>query len=199
MIALLTGKLQRKAPDHLIIDVSGVGYLVHVPQSTYGILPEPESELTLHIHTHVREDALMLFGFLTEAEKSLFLLLLGVSGIGPKLALTILSSVPFAEFVRAVSSADHVRLCAIPGIGKKTAGHIVLELKDKIGHFAMPPALDTHHTPEIAHQEDVATALVSLGYKKGQAEDAIRKVHRNRSGLGVEELLREALLYLAKR
>jgi holliday junction DNA helicase RuvA len=199
MIALLTGRLKRKAPDHLIIDVAGVGYLVQVPLSTYNSLPELEEELTLQIHTHVREDALLLFGFLTEAEKNMFQLLMGVSGIGPKLALTILSSVPFSEFIRAVSSSDHARLYAIPGIGKKTAGHIVLELKDKISQFSEYVAHDKQALPKIDHLEDAVSALISLGYKKGQAEDAIRKAHSKRTGLRVEELIREALIYLANR
>ena len=138
MIAFLSGKLRRKATDHLIVDVNGVGYQVHIPFSTYCTIPETGEEVSLHIHTHVREDSLSLFGFLTQQEKEMFLLLMGVSGIGPKLALAVLSSIPVKDLCSAIHSSDDSRLCAIPGIGKKTAARMVLELTDKIKQMVLP-------------------------------------------------------------
>src|SRR5512147_367098 len=139
MIASISGKLRRKGTDYLVVDVSGVGYQVHVPLSTYCGIPEQGDDVSLHIHTHLREDSLALFGFLTEAEKDMFLLLMGVSGIGPKLALTILSSLSVADLSCAIGASDDARLCAVPGIGKKTAARMVLELRDRVKRLA--PAL----------------------------------------------------------
>jgi holliday junction DNA helicase RuvA len=198
MIASITGKLRRKATDYLIIDVAGVGYQVQVPLSTYYGIPDDGEEVSLHIHTLLREDSLSLFGFLTQEEKDMFLLLMGVSGIGPKLALAILSSLPVADLSRAIQAADDSTLRAIPGIGKKTAARMVLELKDKI----------TLTTPTIAaatsavlsdDSEDVISALVNLGYKKPQAAEAVRKVRHGRPDLTIEELIKEALSVLMKK
>src|SRR5512146_3548070 len=135
MIASLSGKLRRKGTDYLVVDVSGVGYQVHVPLSTYCGIPEQGDNISLHIHTHLREDSLSLFGFLTESEKDMFLLLMGVSGIGPKLALAVLSSLSVADLSCAIGASDDAKLCAVPGIGKKTAARMVLELKDKMVHL----------------------------------------------------------------
>jgi Holliday junction DNA helicase RuvA len=174
MIGRLTGRLATKAPDQILLDVSGVGYLVHIPLSTFYELPEVEKPASLWIHTHVREDALSLFGFLTERERSLFLLLLGVAGIGPKVALTVLSGIPPSELVAALRNQDVRRLVAVPGVGKKTAERMVLELSEKVAAFAeeAPP-----ETRAVA-AEDVISALVNLGYRKADAERAVEGVAR---------------------
>ncbi len=198
MIASITGRLRRKATDYLIIDVAGVGYQVHVPLSTYTGIPDEGEEVSLHIHTLLREDSLSLFGFLTQEEKDMFLLLMGVSGIGPKLALAILSSLAVAELSRALQAADDSTLRAIPGVGKKTAARMVLELKDKIA-LMMPMIAAPTSAVLSDHSEDVISALVNLGYKKPQAEEAVRKVRNGHPGLTIEELIREALAVLMKR
>jgi len=200
MIAWLSGRLMHKATDYLIIDVSGVGYQIAVPLSTYCGIPDDGEDVSLHIHTHVREDSLSLFGFLTEAEKDMFLLLLGVSGIGPKLALAILSSLSVLDLSRAIQASDASRLCTIPGIGKKTAARMVLELKDKM-KLIMPahPAPSSGSAVASDDIEDAISALVNLGYKRPQAEEAVRRIRHARPHLGVEELIREALQMLMKR
>jgi holliday junction DNA helicase RuvA len=200
MIASISGKLRRKGTDYLIVDVSGVGYQVHVPLSTYCCIPEKGDDVSLHIHTHLREDSLSLFGFLTEAEKDMFLLLMGVSGIGPKLALAILSSLSVEDLSCAIRTSDDAKLCAISGIGKKTAARMVLELKDKIKLQA--PSLTASLSATAAGSDDVAdviSALVGLGYKKPQAEETVRKIKDKRPGLAIEGLIREALSVLMKR
>src|SRR5438876_7888935 len=136
MIGRLTGRLAEKSPDLVVLDVGGVGYLVHIPLSTFYELPEAESPASLWIHTHVREDTLALYGFLTERERSLFLLLLGVAGIGPRVALTVLSGIPPAALAAALRNQDVRRLVAIPGVGKKTAERMVLELAETAQAFA---------------------------------------------------------------
>ena len=199
MIASLTGILRRKATDYLVVDVSGVGYRVQAPLSTYYNMPDAGEEVTLHIHTHVREDALSLFGFLTEAEKDMFLVLLGVSGIGPRLALAILSSLTVVDISSAIQTSDDSKLCTIPGIGRKTAARMLLELKDKIKFLPSTGPAQDRATTGPDHIEDALSALVNLGYKKPLAEEAVRKVRQGRSGLAVEELIREALNALMKR
>jgi holliday junction DNA helicase RuvA len=200
MIASISGKLRRKGTDYLVVDVSGVGYQVQVPLSTYCGIPEQGDDVSLHIHTHLREDSLSLFGFLTEAEKDMFLLLMGVSGIGPKLALTVLSSLSVADLSCAIGASDDARLCAVPGIGKKTAARMVLELKDKMAHLVPSMTASSSASapgPDIAR--DVISALVGLGYKKPQAEETVRRIRDRRLGLTIEELIREALSDLMKR
>jgi Holliday junction DNA helicase RuvA len=174
MIGRLTGRLATKTPDQILLDVAGVGYLVHIPLSTFYELPEVEKPASLWIHTHVREDALSLFGFLTERERSLFLLLLGVAGIGPKVALTVLSGIPPSELVAALRKQDVRRLVAVPGVGKKTAERMVLELSEKVAAFAeeAPP-----ETTAVA-AEDVVSALVNLGYRRAEAERAVDGIAR---------------------
>ena len=198
MIALLTGRLRRKAVDHLIIDVSGVGYQVQTPLSTYYKLPEIGEEVTLHIHTYVREDALSLYGFLGEQEKGLFLLLMGVSGIGPRLALGMLSSLSVADIAAAIQTSDDSKLCTIPGIGKKTAARLVLELKDKTKLLPIVAMPSDRRVTATDHREDVLWALVNLGYKKQQAEEALKKVVHVQPGLTIEALIREALSVLLR-
>ncbi len=198
MIALLTGRLRRKAIDHLVIDVLGVGYQVQTPLSTYELLPGIGEEVTLHIHTHVREDSLALFGFLAEAEKDMFLLLMGVSGIGPRLALAVLSSLSVSDIAHAIQSADDSKLCTIPGIGKKTAARMVLELKDKIN--LLPSAIVPSRQADVRADdiEDAVSALVNLGYKKPLAEEVLKRVRQERTGLSIEALIREGLSVLMK-
>jgi Holliday junction DNA helicase RuvA len=200
MIAWLSGRLRHKSVDHLIIDVGGVGYQVAVPLSTYNGIPDDGEDVSLHIYTHLREDSLSLFGFLTEAEKNMFMLLLGVSGIGPKLALAILSSLPVQDLSRAILASDESRLFSIPGIGKKTAARMLLELKDKM-KLIMPmiPAPLPEEAAVSDDLEDVISALVNLGYKKPQAEETVRKVRHVHPGLAVKDQIREALSMLMKR
>jgi Holliday junction DNA helicase RuvA len=200
MIASLSGKLRRKGPDYLVVDVCGVGYQVHVPLSTYCGVPEPGEDVSLHIHTHLREDSLALFGFLTVEEKDMFLLLMGVSGIGPKLALAVLSSLSVTDLSCALRSSDESRLCAIPGIGKKTAARMVLELKDKMRQLLPAVATGAARADNgEGDARDVVSALVNLGYKNQQAEEAVNKIRQEWPELPVEGLIREALSRLLNR
>jgi Holliday junction DNA helicase RuvA len=190
MIGRLTGRLASKAPDHVLLEVGGVGYLVHIPLSTFYDLPEQESPTSLWIHTHVREDALALFGFLTEREKALFLLLLGVTGIGPRVALTVLSGMPPAELVEALRRKDARKLVAVPGVGKKTADRMVLELGDKVANLA--PETPAGETAAVA-ADDVVSALVNLGYRRSEAERAVDAISRIGPPKDFGEFLKEAL------
>lgn len=174
MIALLRGVLLEKHPNQAIVETAGVGYDVMIPVSTYTHLPEPGAEVRLRIHTHVREDALALYGFLTQDEKGLFEKLIGVSGIGPKLAITILSGLPAPDLIRAIGRGEVERLVRIPGIGKKTAERMVLELRDKL------PAISGEEPAAAvmalsALEQDVLSALLNLGCARPQAETAVRK------------------------
>ena len=199
MIASLTGKLRRKANDYLVIDVSGVKYQVQVPLSTYYVLPEVGGEVSLSIHTHVREDALSLFGFLTEAEKEMFLLVLGVSGIGPKLALSVLSCLSVDDLCSAICSSDDSKLCTISGIGKKTAARMVLELKDKIKLLTLDRQKKGTMPAAADDVEDAVFALVNLGYKKPHAEEVLKKIKQRKPDAAIEDLIREALSVLMKK
>ena len=190
MIGRLTGRLASKTPDQILLDVSGVGYLIHIPLSTFYELPEQESPASLWIHTHVREDALALYGFLTERERSLFLLLLGVTGIGPRVALTVLSGIPPTELVDALRRQDVRRLVAIPGVGKKTAERMVLELADKAANL---PGAAPGKTPAAVASDDVLSALVNLGYRKAEAERAVDAVARTSAPADFSAFLKEAL------
>lgn len=199
MIAFLTGRLRRKANDYLVVDVAGVGYQVLVPLSTYCCIPEIGDEVSLHIHTYVREDALLLFGFAEESEKEMFLLLMGVSGIGPKLALSVLSSLPVDDLCSAICSSDDSKLCTISGIGKKTAARMVLELKDKIKLLTMDRPEKGAISGVADDVEDAISALVNLGYKKPLAEDVLKKIKLRKPGAAIEVLIREALSILMKK
>ncbi|MFY9551997.1 MAG: Holliday junction branch migration protein RuvA [Thermoanaerobaculia bacterium] len=190
MIGRLTGRLASKAPDHVLLDVGGVGYLVHIPLSTFYELPEQESPASLWVHTHVREDALALYGFLTERERALFLLLLGVAGIGPRVALTVLSGMPPSELVEALRSQDVRRLVAIPGVGKKTAERMVLELAEKAANL---PGETPAKTASAVAADDVVSALVNLGYRKNEAERAVDASARAGAPKEFGEFLKEAL------
>jgi len=195
MIAHLRGTILEKHPNQVILDAGGVGYDVHIPVSTFTALGDPGATVTLRIYTHVREDALVLFGFLTADEKTIFEKLISVSGIGPKLAITVLSGLATPDLVAAVRAGDVARLVRIPGIGRKTAERIVLELKDKIaamsageGKSAIPSA-----PPVSALDQDVLSALVNLGCSASAAEEAIRTAHEKNIEDRFEPLFRAAL------
>lgn len=199
MIALLNGKLARKSPDAIILDVNGVGYRVQIPFSTYFELPEEGGAVSLNIYTHVKEDAIQLFGFRTTVEKDFFQLLISVSGIGPKMARDILSNIQADELARAIVQGDLARLSAIPGIGRKTAERLVLELREKVRKMELvasaKEATPSEAPPEVA--DDVASALVNLGYK----EVTVRKVLAEMTiepGVSTEAVLRRALKVLMK-
>ena len=194
MIAHLRGNLIAKHPNQAIVECAGVGYDVVITVPTFSDLPEPGSPVALFIHTHVREDQLALFGFLRAEEKRLFEKLLIVSGIGPKLAVTILSGMPATDMVGAIRSGDIARLTKIPGIGKKTAERMVLELRDKLEEFtAAPPAPQA--TPV---EEDVISALMNLGYQRPAAERALNVAARHVTSGGFDALFRESLAVLSK-
>ena len=173
MIAVLRGVLLEKHPNQAIVETGGVGYDVTIPVSTYTHLPDAGAEVRLRIHTHVREDALALYGFLTQDEKALFEKLIGVSGIGPKLAVTILSGLAAPELIQAIGRGEVERLVRIPGIGKKTAERMVLELRDKLPVIAGEPPPAAASFSAIEH--DVLSALLNLGCARPQAESAVRK------------------------
>jgi holliday junction DNA helicase RuvA len=190
MIAHLRGTLLSKRPNQAIVDAHGVGYDVAISVPTFSEMPAAGAEVSLHIHTHVREDALSLYGFLRLSEKQLFEKLLTVSGIGPKLAITILSGMPADEMVGAIRGGDLARLTRIPGIGKKTAERMVLELRDKLP--ATTGAAETSAAMATPVEEDVVSALVNLGYQRVAAEKALQTV-RGKSSQSFELLFREAL------
>jgi Holliday junction DNA helicase RuvA len=195
MIAHLRGKLISKHPNQAIVEACGVGYDVTISVPTFSDLPPLGAEVALHIHTHVREDALALFGFLRGEEKELFERLIQVSGIGPKLAVTILSGMQAAEMVGAIRGGDVARLTRIPGIGKKTAERMVLELRDKLESFGAATAAP----PASPVEEDVLSALVNLGYQRAAAERAMAAASRAAGdGTSFDVLFREALNALSR-
>lgn len=201
MIALLNGQLASKSIDHVILDVGGVGYRVFIPLSTYYALPE-SGAVRLEIVTSVREDAFLLYGFLSGEEKALFCLLTGVSGIGPKLALNILSHAAPATLQAAITGGDVRQLSALPGIGKKTAERLILELKEKIGRLLPAPAGIAPRTsspaaPAVSACDDALSALVNLGYKEAQAKKAIEALDLPAEA-PVELILRHALKILMR-
>ena len=202
MIAHLRGKIFEKLPNRIVVDVNGVGYEVFVPLSTFYGLGDAGADLSLRIYTHVREDALVLYGFATPLEQELFERLIGVSGIGPKVALAVLSGIEPRDLMRAIERADLARLTAIPGVGKKTAERIVLELKDRLPKAslaAVSPGAAAPETPAV--RDDVLSALVNLGYHRPLAEkavDAAIKMLDAASDAGFERTLKTALRELAK-
>ena len=192
MIAQLNGRLAQKLPGEIVVDVAGVGYQVFIPFNVFYQLPEIGSDITLQIHTHLREDALQLFGFRDLGEKQVFLLLNGVTGIGPKLALNILSGIPADDLSRALKEGDQVRLVAIPGVGKKLAERMIVELKDK---FATLAPISTDAAKRDDRNQlilDAVSALINLGYKKPEAEKTVREVLKN-GDRSLESLLKETL------
>ncbi|MCS6951309.1 MAG: Holliday junction branch migration protein RuvA [Bryobacterales bacterium] len=195
MIASLRGRLLEKHPNQVIVEAGGVGYDVTIPISTYSALPAPGAEVQLRIHTHVREDAIALYGFLSLEEKALFERLIAVSGIGPRLAVTVLSGLPTAELIAAIRAGQVESLVRIPGVGKKTAERIVLELRDKLdwpgGPTSAPKAAPA---PALtALDQDVLSALVNLGCTRAAAEAAVRQAKAAGAPAEFEPLFRKAL------
>ncbi len=206
MIAHLSGKILFKEATSVIIDAGGVGYEVTIPLSTYYELGELESAISLRIYTHVREDTLQLFGFKSSRERELFLLLLSVSGIGPKLAITTLSGMSADEIIGAIRTENLVRLNSIPGIGKKTAERLIIELRDKINSLSAMSAEEEIASKSATGEslssnaifDDALAALVSLGYAKPIADKALRTASQEGTEMSVQKLLRRSLQLLSK-
>ena len=200
MIAALEGRLTEKHPSRIVVDVQGVGYEVHVPLSTFYELGEPGSDVSLRIHTHVREETLALFGFASTLELQLFERLISVNGIGPRLALTALSGIEPPELVRSVRQGDVARLTGIPGVGKKTAERMVVELRDNLPNIAsadtVPASLIKGEANDL--RGDVISALLNLGYHRQLAEKAINAALKGSDDLVFEDVLRQALRELAR-
>jgi len=194
MIAHLRGRLISKHPNQAIVEAAGVGYDVTITVPTFSDLPALGAEVALHIHTHVREDAIALFGFLRADEKQLFEKLITVSGIGPKLAITILSGMPTADMVGAIRSNDFARLTRIPGIGKKTAERMCVELRDKLDAFGAPQTA----APVSAIEEDVISALTNLGYQRAVAEKCVERAVASAGRENFDAIFRAALGALSK-
>jgi Holliday junction DNA helicase RuvA len=199
MIAFLRGRILEKQPNRIIVDVQGVGYELHVPLSTYYDIGDEGSEVSVRVYTHVREDALQLYGFLTDLERQVFERLIGISGIGPKLAIAVLSGLDSRELVSAVQRGDVARLVGIPGIGKKTAERIVLELRDRLSQLAVPvmatvPAV----SPADRLRGDLVSALQNLGYHRPQAEKAVESTLAALPDVTFEDALRRALRELMR-
>lgn len=197
MIAQLRGRLVRKAPQEAVVDVGGVGYRVTIPLSTFYRLAEVGSDVSLLTHTHVREDALALFGFLTPAEQALFERLIAVSGVGPKLAVSILSGIEAPDLVAALQTNDVARLTRIPGVGRKTAERLVLELKDKVQGL-QATAQEPSPGPATAGKDDLVSALVHLGYSRPEAQRGVERALEEGEGR-FEDLLRRSLRILSGR
>lgn len=197
MIAHLSGTLHEKHLQRLIVDVGGVGYDVVVPLSTMYAIGDPGSRVALRIYTHVREDALQLFGFATTLEQSLFERLISVSGIGPKVALSVLSGIEPAELTRAIRSSDLARLTRIPGVGKKTAERIVLELKDRLPDAGVAETAPSKPGDDV--RDDLLSALVNLGYQQSTVEKTVDKVLAAAEDRSFEPLLRATLKLLMAR
>ena len=200
MIGQLKGKLLHKKPNHVLVDVHGVGYEIMIPLTSFYELPEEGSDVALRIHTHVREDALALFGFCSQREKDFFLKLISISGIGPRLAIAILSGARVEELAQAIAEGSLTRLTAIPGVGRKTAERMVLELKSQITQFLLPEQAQAAAggIGSDGIQEDILSALVNLGYPRAGAEKALSTVLRSgESDRTFEGLLRRTLQQLA--
>ncbi len=191
MIARLRGQLFEKNPGQLVVDVQGVGYSVFVAMPTYSSVPDPGSEVALDIYTHVREDVIQLYGFSTRLERSIFERLTHISGIGPRLALTILSGSSVEDLVGSIKRGDLARLTSIPGVGKKTAERIVLELKDKLREFVVEEDRTDSET-------DVISAMENLGYNRGLIEAAIKRALDGAADPGFDELFKKTLQILTK-
>ena len=199
MIAFLRGQVLDKQPNRLIIDVQGVGYALHIPLSTYYNVGEPGTEVELRVYTHVREEALQLYGFLTTLEQEVFEHLIGVNGIGPKLALAVLSGMENAEFiVGCVQRGDVTQLTRIPGVGKKTAERIVLELKDRLTKLISASDLAVLSASETKLRDDLISALLNLGYHRPLAQKAVDVVVNKGSDVGFEEALKSTLQELSR-
>jgi Holliday junction DNA helicase RuvA len=199
MIAFLRGRVLSKKPNLIIVDVQGVGYQVHVPLSTYYDVGDEGSDVALRIYTHVREDALQLYGFLTTLEQQLFERLIGISGIGPKLAVAVLSGIEPGDLVSAVQRGDVARLTTIPGVGKKTSERIVLELKDRLAQLVVPAGVADSAAPSGGKlRDDVLSALQNLGYHRPLAERAVDSTLGSGTDATFEQALRAALRELMR-
>ena len=199
MIAHLRGRLLLKRPNQAVIETAGVGYDITISVPTFSDLPPEGAEVALFIHTHVREDAIALFGFLRPEEKQLFEKLISVSGIGPKLAVTVLSGMPFAAAITAIRDNDVAALTRIPGVGKKTAERMVLELRDRLEHFGVTAATPARTATQV--EEDVLSALVNLGYQRAAVEKTIGRAmqaRKNGDQIEFDPLFREVLGLLSK-
>jgi Holliday junction DNA helicase RuvA len=201
MIAYLSGTLLTKNPQSLVVDINGVGYQIFIPLSTFYQIPDEMEKVSLHVYTHVREDTLQLFGFQTEMEKEVFLLLISVSGIGPRVALNILSGMGFEELLSAIVRADSDRISSIPGVGKKTSQRITLELKEKASKLVGGIEVAIEQKVEIRDKEiyeDALSALINLGYPSKAAKRAIQIALDKDQEMNIEALLKEALRNLAQ-
>jgi Holliday junction DNA helicase RuvA len=201
MIARISGRLSEKSPTRIVVEVSGLGYELHIPLSTFDKLGAVGENVNVLTYLHVREDALQLFGFATAMEKQLFQDLLSVTGIGPKVAQSILSSCSVETFCRSILQNDPASLTTIPGIGKKTAERLVLELRDRLARWPSRPEMpdETSTTPKAetsSLQEESILALVSLGYARTSAQKAVEKVIQESGDLALEELIKRALRYM---
>lgn len=196
MIAKISGFLLEKSPTRVLIEVSGIGYEIHIPLSTFDKLGAIGEKTSLFTHLHVREDAMQLFGFATATEKQLFQHLLAVTGIGPKVAQSILSGSSVETFCRYIVQNEIAALTSIPGIGKKTAERLVLELRDRLARWLPDETAVTAISKTSAIQEETIMALVSLGYNRAAAEKAVEQVAREAGELPVEELIKRALRYI---
>jgi holliday junction DNA helicase RuvA len=201
LIAQLRGRVLRKEPQEVVVDVGGVGYRVTIPLSTFYRLGDPGADATLLTYTHVREDALALFGFLTAGEQTLFEKLIGVAGVGPKLAINILSGIEAPELVSALRTSDLARLTRIPGVGRKTAERLVLELKDKMPAVLAEAEAEAAAPPSVpgSSKDDLVSALVHLGYSRPEAERGVERALREDGDGRFEDLLRRTLRILSGR
>ncbi|MGD0170201.1 MAG: Holliday junction branch migration protein RuvA [Smithella sp.] len=201
MIALISGKIVYKGISHVIVDVQGVGYRVFIPLTTFYELPETGEPITLHIHTNVKQDAINLFGFYTIQERDLFQLMISVSGIGPKMSMNILSGISAQELLGAISGGNVGKLIRIPGVGKKMAERLVLELKEKVVKKMMmeeSPQAGLQNRMDDIIAEDVLSALVNLGYKNNIAKDALdRALRSSEEKMEMDKLLKKTLKFLA--
>ena len=200
MIAFLRGCVLSKQPNVLVVDVQGVGYQVHVPLSTYYGIGDEGADVALHVHTHVREDALHLFGFATTIEQELFERLITIGGIGPKLAIAVLSGIGPSELIKAVRHGDLARLTGIPGVGRKTAERMILELKDRLAHVSLAPGADGRpaDAPGERQRDDLLSALQNLGYHRPLAEKAIDTMLSSATEPSFEDGLKSALRELMR-
>jgi Holliday junction DNA helicase RuvA len=200
MIAFLRGRVLDKQPNRIIVDVHGVGYEMHVPLSTYYDIGDEGAEIALHVHTHVREDTLQLYGFLTALELQVFEHLIAISGIGPRLAIAVLSGIDTRDLVVAVQRGDVARLTGIPGIGRKTAERIILELKDRLARMAVPAGVEAAAvvSPGDRLRDDLVSALQNLGYHRPTAEKAVATTLSSTTEPTFEQALRSALRELMR-
>jgi Holliday junction DNA helicase RuvA len=201
MIAWIKGTLRQKRPDWIVVDVNGVGYRLEIPLSTFYEIPEPGEDVCLHVHTVVREDAIELYGFKTEQEREAFVALIGVSGVGPRVARVVLSGITPQDLADAIRRENGARLHSIPGVGKRMAERILIDLKGKELSFGLPmdKVQPTREGPEEGLEEDVLSALLNLGYKRSEAVDVIERSRRAIEGpVTAQKWLREALRLLVK-